>query len=83
MREILRHGTAVGRTYLGSLGSQLTLLNWRKNKTATTEISSLWAAGKSTNASFFLFFPAPPLLSLAILLFSEHAAFSILVRVIK
>ena len=54
-----------------------------EKKTATTEISSLWAAGKSTNASFFLFFPAPPLLSLAILLFSEHAAFSILVRVIK
>ena len=46
-----------------------------KNKIVTTEISSLWAAGKSTNASFFLFFPPPPLLSLAILLFSEHAAF--------
>ena len=39
------------------------------------EIYFLRATGKSTNASFFLFFPAPPPLSLAILLFSQFAAF--------
>ena len=76
MREILRQETGVGRTYLGSSGSQLTHAELKKPKEQKLVfLLSVCAVGKSQKCISIL--SSALTLCLAILLQSNYAAFPI------